>query len=195
MLKLVRIKNLKPNPFRRTTEYPIQRKKIDALKESIESTEFWGNLLGREMRGGVEIAYGHHRLKALQELFDKNDTVEINVRPLSNELMLQIMARENMEEWGTSAWVELESVRTCLEAAARGDIKLPPISNRGGNVKTYKPLTISADFAEINVLKYTEISVAECIGWTTKNKNGREPNVECRVAFDALLAIDGKRSF
>jgi hypothetical protein len=43
MLKLVRIKNLKPNPFRRTTEYPIQRKKVDALKESIESTEFWGN--------------------------------------------------------------------------------------------------------------------------------------------------------
>src|SRR5262245_53893149 len=106
MLKLVRIKDLRPNPFRNLEDYPIHREKVDALKESIASTEFWGTICGRPAGGdAVEIAFGHHRLAALKELMGGTDGVEIIVRKYTNEQMLKMMARENMEEWGTSAWV------------------------------------------------------------------------------------------
>jgi hypothetical protein len=47
--------------------------------------------------------------------------------------MLQIMGRENMEEWGTSAWVEQETIRAVVLAYAEGKINLPPVSKTGNN--------------------------------------------------------------
>jgi hypothetical protein len=93
--------------------------------------------------------------------------------------------------------LEPATIGNLLRVAARGDIKLPaiPPKTKPECLKTYKALPSSGARPDDNLLTYTDISVAECIGWTTKNKNGREPNVACRVAFDALLAIDGKRSF
>lgn len=39
--------------------------------------------------------------------------------------MLQVTARENMDEWGTSAAVEQETVRAVVEAYAADKISLP----------------------------------------------------------------------
>jgi len=52
------------------------------------------------------------------------------VRELSNEQMLQMMARENMEEWGTSAWVEVETLRATIQAYGKGLIELPKVPER-----------------------------------------------------------------
>jgi hypothetical protein len=87
-------------------------------------------------------------------------------------------------------------VQTSLEAAARGDIKLPAMSGRQDNIKIYKSLPLASGRDSSNEVKYTELSIAKALGWTVKHRgNGEQPNTACRVAFDALLAIDGKRSF
>jgi len=38
----ITVKNLLPNPFRHLDRYPIRQDKVEALKASIASTEFWG---------------------------------------------------------------------------------------------------------------------------------------------------------
>src|SRR5574343_646837 len=93
--------------------YPIDREKVEALKNSIQETEFWGNILARPAGNDFEIAYGHHRLFALQELGEKE--VEIQVRKLSDSRMLQIMANENHDNWHSSPAVINETVAAAKE--------------------------------------------------------------------------------
>ncbi len=179
MLKTVSVANLKPNPFRRLEEYPIIREKIDALKESISSTGFWGTIVGRPNGNGVEIAFGHHRLQALKE--SGVERVEIIVRDLSNEQMLKMMARENLEEWGTSAWVELETIRSTIEAYGKGLIELPKVH----------PHTKKEDCQGTGSHLYTRATIAEFLGWTRKAENGGiRANYACETAFKALDMID-----
>ena len=102
----IKVKDLKPNPFRHPERYPIRRDKVKALKASIDATSFWDNLVARPSpaNGKCEIAYGHHLLEALKKL--KIEEIDIPVRDLDDATMLKIMASENMEEWGANATVE-----------------------------------------------------------------------------------------
>jgi len=127
----IAVSNLLPNPFRHLERYPIRRDKVEALKASISSTEFWDNLIARpaESNGHFELAYGHHRLAALKEL--EVPTIDIPVKSrekLNNEMMLKVMAHENMEEWGASALIEQETVRAVVGAFAEGKIELGSVS-------------------------------------------------------------------
>jgi len=105
----VRVEELQFNPYRNIEKYPVDRKKVEALKISITETSFWDNILARHNKKGYEIAYGHHRLIALQEL--KVIEVDIPVRDIDDGTMLRIMANENMDEWKQSPGVILETVR------------------------------------------------------------------------------------
>jgi len=113
----VKIIDLYPNPFRDLKNYPIDRKKIEILKDSIDDTGFWDNILAREHKGKIQIAYGHHRLIALQELYkDKPDkSVNIPVKDLSDALMIKIMANENMEDWRSTPAIIDETVKVVKE--------------------------------------------------------------------------------
>ena len=42
-----------------------------------------------------ELAYGHHRLEVLKQIFGDNYTIEVIVRNLNDDQMLQIMTNEN----------------------------------------------------------------------------------------------------
>jgi ParB-like chromosome segregation protein Spo0J len=121
----IAVRDLEPNPFRSLERYPINRDKVEALKASIQSTEFWDNLLARKNGKGYEIAYGHHRLVALQEL--KTKEIDIPVRDLDDETMLRIIANENMEEWSASALIEQETIRATVQAFAEGKVELPKV--------------------------------------------------------------------
>jgi flagellar biosynthesis GTPase FlhF len=180
MLTTVAIGDLKPNPFRRLDEYPIQREKVDALKESIESTGFWGTIVARPAGSAYEIAFGHHRLVALRETRGPKGQAEVIVRDLTNEQMLKMMAKENMEEWGTSAWVELETVRAVIDAFGKGEIELPAVPTKTPE----KHVRLASDEH-----RYTRDSVATFLGWTKKDNNGVRPNAACESAFDALDLI------
>jgi len=43
------LKDVRPNPFRRSEKYPILKEKVEELVESIETTGFWENIVGREV--------------------------------------------------------------------------------------------------------------------------------------------------
>lgn len=66
-------------------------------------------MLGREKSGEKQIAYGHHRLKAAQNLNLKE--IPIEFWELDDAQMIKIMAQENMEEWQLSPWVAMETVK------------------------------------------------------------------------------------
>lgn len=104
----IKIEQIKPNPFRNMDRYPIDRAKIEALKNSINETGFWDNIVARPKNGNFEIAYGHHRWIAIQELGFKQ--VDIPVREFSDAMMIKIMAEENLN-WTTHPAVINETVR------------------------------------------------------------------------------------
>ena len=109
----VQVKDLHSNPYRHMEKYPIQRDKVEALKTSIGETEFWDNVLARKNGAIYEIAYGHHRLTALQEL--KIKEVDIPVKEIDDAKMIRIMANENMDDWKSSPAVVNETVSVAKE--------------------------------------------------------------------------------
>ena len=109
----IKVKDLRPNPFRKIKTYPIDRDKIKALKTSINETTFWDNIVARKHNGKFEIAYGHHRLIALKELRIKE--VDIPVRQFDDAAMIKIMANENLDEWKLRPTVVNETVLTAKE--------------------------------------------------------------------------------
>jgi hypothetical protein len=202
MLKTVAVKDLRPNPFRRLDEYSIIREKVDALKESIDTTGFWSNILGRPREDGtVEIAFGHHRLAALREL--GAPCVDMIVQDLTDEEMLRIMANENMQEWSSSAWVEMDAVRAVIDAYAKGEIELPPARPKTSasnyryasqapvkQICTEEPVAGDASQAPVTHT-YTKLQVAEFLGWTRKNsRGGLQIDFKCTVAFEAIDMIN-----
>lgn len=184
MLRAVAIKDLRPNPFRRLEEYPIRREKVETLKNSIEHTGFWRTIVGRPAPGGiVEVAFGHHRLVALREMFGPDHCVEILVENLSNENMIQMMANENLAEWGSDGWVEVETVRATIEAYGKGLIRLPdvPPNTRKDRIR-YVGLNLDRP--------YTRLSVATFLGWLVREDDGFQPDPKCDTAFSAIDAMD-----
>jgi ParB-like nuclease domain len=172
---------IRPNPFRNIDQYPLDPAKIDALRESIRSTGFWGNVVARRVGNGhggmaYELAYGHHRWQALNlEAGGEDPDVDLVLRDLTDEDMLQIMARENMQEWGTSATVEIETVRAVVTAYADGKIQLnPPDQFTSKNLLRHAPsFTVnkgrdaapdpSADLS----YPYTSSTIAPFLGWSS----------------------------
>ena len=117
------LKNVQANPFRNIACYPINRQKVEDLKTSIATTEFWDNVVARKTPDGkAEIAYGHHRLVALRETYPGTHEIDLIVRPLTDAKMIQMMAAENNETYGTNIHVLLEAIRATVKAYADGKI-------------------------------------------------------------------------
>lgn len=113
---IIKVKNLRPNPFRDLNICPIDRDKIERLKKSIEELEFWDNLIARKSSYSPEVyelAYGYHRLIALQEL--GIDEVNIPVKQISDEMMIKIMAEENHDWYGNTTAIVNETVKVAKE--------------------------------------------------------------------------------
>ena len=109
----IEVKDLRSNPYRKIDKYPINKEKVQALKNSINETSFWDNIVCRKCDSVYQIAYGHHRLQALKELEIKE--VDIPVRDIDDSTMIRIMANENMDEWQSNTAVMLETVLTAKE--------------------------------------------------------------------------------
>ncbi len=184
------IKDIRPNPFRHIGRYPIRRDKIAALRESLRSTGFWGNVVARVRDGQAEIAYGHHRLVALKEEYGSTHKVDLILRNLSDEAMLQIMARENMEEWGTSAAVEHETIRAVIGAYAEGKIDLPmpdPATTKAQ--LRYAPSFVPGEEGAGPARRrpYTVKTVAQFVGWLSPSG---QPQDKVANALAALQFVE-----
>ena len=132
---LVKVSDIHPNKFRDMDKYPINETKVAALVESIQTTDFWDNVLARPLNNQVdgvddadlvehlkglseadfpvELAYGHHRLEAIKRC--GIDEINIPVKQIDDEIMLKIMANENKGDWASNMSVILETVRQVRE--------------------------------------------------------------------------------
>ena len=129
------LKDVRPNPFRRSEKYPILKEKVEELVESIQTTGFWENIVGREVDGKLQVAYGHHRLEALKKVYPMTQEFDWRVRKLSDGTMVQMMARENSEAYKQNADVLLESIRATIEALAKGQIT---VGKESGQIEAVK---------------------------------------------------------
>ena len=84
-----------------------------------------------------------------------------------DDQMLKIMARENLEEWGTSAAVEHETVRAVIEAYADERIELGQVSRDAQKSSIrYAPSFIQGDDSTVPSNRpYTAGLVADFLGW------------------------------
>jgi hypothetical protein len=110
--------------------------------------------------------------------------VEVIVRKYSNEDMLLMMSKENMEEWKTNVWVELETVRATIEAYGKGLIKLPEMEK---SINTSLVL-YAADGGQRR--PYSLMSLAKFLGWTNKHNSTLRPNKNLYTVSKALELID-----
>jgi hypothetical protein len=173
----------------------VDRGKVDALKASIRSTSFWGNVVARKVGRRAQLAYGHHRKVALDETYGPDHEVDLIVRDLDDATMLRIMANDNMEEYGTNPQVEQETVRAVVLAYADGAIELdkPKYGGRGGGVRIAPGFRVAKTWDGTGAA-YNAESVAlflsggrrEGVWWHGK---GDKAQVSPRVR-NALLALE-----
>lgn len=189
------LKDVVSNPFRRTEKYPISPEKVAALIESIESTGFWENIVGREVDGKLQIAYGHHRLAALKEVYPGTQAFDWRVRTLTDGEMIQIMARENSETYRMNAAVLLESVRATVAAYAKGQItinEMPPPEAKVRDTNTrYAPSFVMGGCVPVSgTHPYTAITLGRFLGLTKKGGQGEQAAARLLTALNALEMIE-----
>jgi hypothetical protein len=188
----IKVAELRPNPFRDFLKLPTNPRKVEALRESIGTTGFWDNLVARKAPdgNGYELSYGHNRLDAL--IAEKIDEIDIPVRKLSDTIMMQIMSRENMEEYGHNALVDQETVRAAVLAYAAGKIALPKPNGR----TSYNQLFYAPSFTPGNDPGYTSNShpyttetLGQFLGWTQKS-DPEKASYKVRSALSALAMME-----
>lgn len=150
-----------PNHFRMLENYPYSEEKLTALESSIEESGFWEGVIARSSGNDFEIAFGHHRIEAARRL--KLNAVPLVIRELTDLQMLQLMGRENMEDYHTSFLVQLNT----WEAAHN---HFSSIDEKTDNQK-----------------------IAETLGWKSKkivnNKQYEELNITARATSAALELV------
>lgn len=170
----IKIKDLKPNPYRDMEHYPINQEKVQSLIDSYGQTGFWDNILARKVNGDIQIAYGHHRLEALKKKFSPDYEVDIPIKDLPDAIMLKVMAQEN--EYISNAGVAItdETVRV-----TRQFLKEHP-----EEIKTKNPTWKSSSTSRGGVYNQTPeaFQIHEFLGWS-----------ELRV-YESLLRIDAIES-
>lgn len=131
MLKRVKLSSLQPNPWRHFETYKIVKDKVETLKESISATGFWeGQIMARPVKGGYQIAWGHHRWVAAKEALGEGAYIGIVVTELSDDDMLRRMARENSEIYDANAAMDIELVKATIEGYVDGRVNLPEIKTK-----------------------------------------------------------------
>ena len=94
----IKLKQINKNPFRDLKKYPLHTDKIKKLEKSIQQTDFWDNLLARSVDDEIQLAYGHHRLQALKNIYGDSFEIDINVKNIDDKTMFKIMVNEN-DSW------------------------------------------------------------------------------------------------
>jgi len=132
----VKLKDLKPNPFRNFELYPINQEKVKGLETSIKETGFWANILCRKKDGDIQIAYGHHRLEALRNIQPPDTEINVIVQDISNERMIKIKGNENDEIYNCLPAAVDEQVKSVKEFLENNRDKAREVlSSEGSEVK------------------------------------------------------------
>jgi len=119
MHQSVPLNKIKPNPFRRLDQFPLDPLKVEKLKSSISRTDFWDNVIARQRDSHYELAYGHHRIEATRQVKGKDATVNLIVRDLDDTAMLKMMAADNDDAYAMVPGFILEAVQAAKELPRR----------------------------------------------------------------------------
>src|SRR5579862_7619144 len=91
-----KLSDLHWNPFKKSVQPTLDKKVVQELKSSIETTSLWEQWVVRKNKDGdLELAFGHHRLQAAIELFGKSKEVSVQLERYDDATMLKAMANEN----------------------------------------------------------------------------------------------------
>ncbi len=180
----LKIRDVLPNPFRDLKGNPPLPEKIAELKDSINATGFWDNVVVRKNKDGkYERAYGEHRCRAAIEAGVTE--ADFIVKDLDDAMMIKIMDNENREVYASSPASLIESVKAVVQALAEGQI--PPFElNPKTNIQQirYAPSYVPGVDAHGTSVRipYTAFNIAAFLGRTEKRSTGRDQ------ASDAITA-------
>ena len=158
-----RIDLIDSNPHRHLAKYPYVPEKIAALKRSIKDVGLWEGIIGRKVGRRYQIAFGHHRLEAARR--SKLAKVDLIVRNLDDEEMLQFMGRENLEDYNADFLCMLET----WEAAREYEVE------------------------RVGAQDVKNLDIARLLGWTrTQARPGEvRPNNTAEGCINASELIEG----
>jgi len=177
----VQIKDLEPNPYRDMENYPINSNKINHLIGSIKQTGFWDNVIARKSNGEIQIAYGHHRLEALKKVMKPTDEIEVPIKDLTDALMIQIMAKENDNDWQTCVAVTDETVRVARKF----------LNEHPEEIKTKNPLRYSANTGDGDYIWSPEaFQIHEFLDWGEHKVNDSLNRIN--MILDKEIPLDKK---
>jgi len=138
----IALKDIKPNPYRNLTLYPLLTPTLDQLVASIEKSGFWDNVVVRKAKGEYELAYGHHRLEAAKQAGLKE--ADFIVKSLSDDDMLTMMYLENQNDTDRKPWLSLmESVEGIMKGMVEGTVHVELTEDVRKDLKRITPSFIS----------------------------------------------------
>jgi ParB family chromosome partitioning protein len=115
MLKNIKLRNIKPNPFNARSDY--EDEPIKELAKEIKESGFWASALrGRAVNGQVELCFGHRRLAALKKLGYQEVQVDV-VDLTDNEMAMQGLA-ENLQRQGLNDMDKAEGIKHLVQQLA-----------------------------------------------------------------------------
>jgi hypothetical protein len=191
------LKDVLPNPYHDLVGYRYLDYKIEKLMESIRATGYGDNTVGRMLPDNkLQIACGHHRLEALRRLYPLDSEHEFIVQNLSNDAMMQMMARENDETYGGDLRTVMQNVAAVVQALARGD--LSPDGFRIPENTPHETIRCAPSYIEgiepsVNkrAHPYTVASVASYLGYTYEDQaRGLRPTQKVQAALNVLELIE-----
>jgi hypothetical protein len=80
--------------------------------------------MARKVGHKYQIPFGHHLKAALEELYGSSKKITVEVQDFTDAAMLQLMSRENDEQWRPDALTMLETAKATVKAYADGLIQL-----------------------------------------------------------------------
>lgn len=200
-----RVREIRPNPCRDLTRFPIREEVVERLLRSFDRTGIWGEgrlIVRLNPQGEPEACFGHHMLEALKRRLGPEGEVTVTVEEVSDPDMLRRMIEENDARRSRDGLQNMEDVHAVVQAFAQGTIELdppPPTTPRkrtrfapsfvqGGDVADQAPQDRSLD--------YTAKTVAAYLNWNEKRVQEALMGLEAvemgLVAQEAFAGIAGK---
>jgi hypothetical protein len=185
---LLKLKDIKSNPYRDLKANPLIEQKVLDLMDSINLTGFWENIVVRKnAEGKYELAYGHHRLAAaIRAGITEADFI---VKDFDDAKMIQVMDNENRETYGSTPLSLIESVKAVVQSLAKGVITLEVDPRTPAQYVRYAPSYVPGkkELGRTSTqIPYTAMSIAVFLG-RTKSREQERNNVRADEGITAAL--------